>query len=582
MTYFFPYANYDSCVTRRAARTLLPLLDKDYDGNCCWEAFWESMIIQSPILRIHKNGILADKQRIDDLTKVFFTAKEAKEEQIRQEARWPEFNIRSLQHVREFLFGEKLSGKRDKETNKPVRIRPPGAMSLGLTPILDTSKPPRRWEEIVAKGHEDYATPGTSKLILGIMAQDALAVSADLSDQIGWLRDHRFLDQVLKSVLRPPRNDEDGEPNWVENDEGFLEYDAGLAASIDDDGRVRTHIYPTAETGRWKHSRPNLANFAKARDPDYARMLGAEKINGKWVGGLYKHKLRSILQAEPGYVLLEFDYQSAELYGMALLSGSPTMRDHCLRGQLREDDPNYYDIHSNIAVLAFRLDCPPTKTGLDSIGKLHFRVLAKNVIFGVAYGRGAKAIALSAREQGIDVSAEEAQLVIDAIFEMYPELVALFEEAKSRALMERWLCNCFGRYRRFPQSADNRMDGEFERQAQNFGIQSMIASCVDRGFAFLDDQLTRQRLHDDIRLLLQIHDAGLLEVRYDLVEEAKRIVKWAFIDQVEIWPTDLSGEPTGEGPFHLGLDFEIAKAWGEQLSLKEAKKHGIPLCYAKA
>jgi hypothetical protein len=51
---------------------------------------------------------------------------------------------------------------------------------------------------------------------------------------------------------------------------------------------------------------------------------------------------------------------------------------------------------------------------------------------------------------------------------------------------------------------------------------------------------------------------------------------------VEIWPTDLSGEPTDEGPFHLGLDFEISRSWGEKLSLEEAKKHGIPLCYAKA
>jgi len=34
-----PYANYDADATRRIALKLLPLLDKDYEGNCCWEPF---------------------------------------------------------------------------------------------------------------------------------------------------------------------------------------------------------------------------------------------------------------------------------------------------------------------------------------------------------------------------------------------------------------------------------------------------------------------------------------------------------------------------------------------------------------
>jgi uracil-DNA glycosylase family 4 len=585
-----PYANYDADVTRRIALSLLPMLDEDYEGNCCWEAFWESMIIQKAILRIHQNGIRADRARIDEHTKNFITWRAKKEQEIQAYANWPEFNIRSVQQVREFLFGEHLNGKKTPD-GKPVQIRPEGAKSLYIEPLLDTSKPPRRWKDLVAKGLHWDASPGTGKMVLGILAQENL----HKADEINMIRDYRFLDQVLKSVLRMPKVDE--EDHWIENDDGFLEYEAGLAYSIDDDGRVRTHLYPTAETGRWKSSRPNLQNISKSRDPDYVRLLGGEKNEkGQWVGGDYTHSLRSVLRASDGYAFVEADYKGAELYGMALMSGSKKMQDHCLRSLLDDEGydehgnkvdggkfphPDYYDIHSNVAVLAFHLKCHPSKHGLKEIGKVHFRTLAKNVIFGIAYGRQAKAIALQAKEQGINVTPQEAQMVIDAIFAMYPELVPFFNEAKDRAKNARWLCHCFGRFRRFPRTSDYKLEGEFERQAMNFPIQGMIASAVDRGLAHLVARIEELGLEDDIRILLTIHDAVLLEAKYEYVDFAKQLIQWAFVDMVEIWPTNLAGEPRGDGPYHLGMDFEVSKHWGEKFSYEEAVKVGLDPKFAK-
>lgn len=556
-----PYALYDADATLRIARAILPLLDSDYEGNCAWEPFWESMLTTRWVLRMHENGILADRALIDDHTKKFITARAAQEEKIQSWAKWPEFNIRSVQQVREFLFGERFNGKIS-EDGRPVRIRPLDGRCLRLTPLLDTSKPPRRWDELVERGLTAGASPGTNKMILGILAQENINVS----EQVNWIRDYRFLDQVLKSVLREPSVDEND--RWIENENGELEYEAGLAAAIDADGRVRTHIYPTAETGRCRHARPNLANLSKSRDPDYERMLGKD---------VYKRKIRSILKASPGYALIEFDYIGAELELTAIMSGSSRMLEHCQRAKLSESDPNYYDIHSNIAVMAFRLQCPPTKSGLKSIGKSHFRTLAKNVIFGMLYGRGAKAIALQAREQGISVTPDDAQQVIDTVFQIYPELVPFFESAKSRAIEHKWLSNCFGRRRRFPTASDYKLEGEFERQAMNFPIQSGVASCVDRGLAWLEHELTKQDLHDEIRLLLQMHDAGLVEARYDMVPYAVKLIRWAMVDQVPIYPTDLAGVPRGDGPYYLGLDFSIEKAWSEKYSTEELQELGINL-----
>lgn len=563
-----PYALYDADVTRRIAVELLKLLDRDHDGFDCWESFWESMSAQSVILEMHQTGIVVDRKRIDELTLSFMQAKSLQEEVLKDWAQWPEFNIRSVHEVREFLYGVGYSGKFDKETGKAVRVSPETARLLGVPPILDTSKPPKVWSELVDRGKADSATPGTGKLILGILARDNL----EQADQINNIRDYRFLDQVLKSVLRPP-TEEDG--YFLTDDDGFFVYDKGLASSIDQDGRVRTHISPTAETGRWKSSRPNLTNISKSRDKDYKRLLK----DG------YKHKLRSVLMASPGHALIEFDLRGAELFMMAIMSGDEKLIDHCRRAELPESDPNHWDTHSNIAKLAFRLECEAKKSVLEELGLLHMRNLAKAVIFGIAYGRGAKAVALQAREQGVQVTVEEAQAVIDAIYEMYPRLQSFFDEAMERARAGT-MQSCFGRRRRFGRSefvADHVL-GEFERQAKNFPIQGGVSSLVTRGLVQLQYQRDEVLQRPDLfRMLLQIHDAGLIEAPYEYVDYLTKpggLIEHAMVHSVPVFPTTLTGTPLGTGPYYCSLDIEVEPRWGEKYTLEECKLYGIPERFA--
>ena len=574
-----PYANYDADVTRRICIELLKYVSYDYCGNDCWEALWESMLTLPVIYDMHSNGILIDRDRIDTLTFAFMETRSEKEEQLKNWANWPDFNGRSTQHVKEFLFGETLNGRTDAD-GKPVRLRPEEGRSLYLEPLLDTSKPPRRWHELKQKNLTKSASPGTSKMILSILAQDNPAQT----DQINLLRDQRFLDQVLKSILRPPCQQESGE---YEDEDGNLTYDGGLAEFIDPDGRARTNLFPTTETGRWRSARPNLQNVSKSRDPDYFRMLGDR----------YKHKLRSILKATDGYAFVEFDYKGAELFGMAVMADDATMISHATRalhpdegynaeGNLvkggKHPHPDYYDIHSNVAKLAFRLDCAPTKAGLKSLGKAHFRTLAKNVIFGIAYGRGAKAIALQAKEQGVEVTVDEAQQVIDTIFQMYGGLRPFFDSARDRAENHRWLTSCFGRYRRFAHTSDEKILGEFQRQAQNFPIQSMVASCVNRGLAWMRKIIYDNELQNEIKMLLQIHDAALLEVRYDLIEYVvDELIPYAMQECVPIYPSGLDGSPRPGGPYRLGVDIVVEKYWGEPYSLEDCTRLGIPERFAK-
>lgn len=626
------YALYDADVTYRLMVELLQYLDNDYFDKNCWVPFWESMLTQPVILDIHKNGMFVDRARIDKLTVNFMQARHVVFERVKEEAAWPEMNLRSTDQVKEYLFGFKLNNRREKNGDHK-RLSPLEANLLNLKPITDTGKPPRLWDKIVAEGLEFKSNPSTSKASLAILAEDNL----DKADQIKGVLDARLLDQTLKSILRPPVEILKQEPvddtkkkgkkaskskivnpykaQFFINDDGFMEYEAGLANSVDDDGRVRTNLRPTAETARWKSSRPNLQNISKSRDDDYTRLLGEEN---------YKTKLRSVLIAGghlpkpalparpqklawinnvPGEVkkredhactkqklLFDFDYTGAELFAMAIMAQDENMIDHARRGALPDEGydekgnrvkggkfphPDYYDIHSNIAVLAFNLTCPPTKKGLADAGKKKFRILAKNVIFGVAYGRGAKAIALQARENKNPISPETAQKVIDTIFDTYPRLESFFEKAKERASRYQWLCNSFGRYRRFPKADDPKIRADFERQAMNYPIQSMIAGCVDRGLAKLRQIIRQQGLQDYIKIVLQIHDAAVLEVDPEYADHAMDLVNYAMQACVPIYPTDLEGKPLGTGPFHLGLDRSLEINWGEEISEEKCHEWGI-------
>lgn len=581
------YAVYDADVTRRLAKVRIPQLCRDSYGNNCWEAMWMNMRALPAVLEINTTGLMIDKDRVDQLTLTYMTARANLEQRIREWARWPDFNLNSVQQVREFLFGEKYNGKIREPGTPPIRLRPEKAKSLKLDPILSTDKRPVPWEEVRERGQEDEKTPSTDKTSLSLLAQENQSVPRwqkkkrkrvvfDFSTQVNWIRDYRFISQVLKSSLRPPllKDDGDNKSSYRLDDSGHYVYAGGIAASICDDGRVRTHIYPTKETGRWSSARPALQNLSKRREPDYKRILGDS----------YSYPLRTIIMSSPGHVLVEVDFVGAELFGAAIMSGDRNMIDHSKRNQLPEDHPDFYDIHSNVAKLAFGLGCEPTKAGLYSIGQSHMRIVAKSVVFGIMYGRGAKAIALAAKEEGVIISVDEAQRVIDTVFSMYPDLRKFFDDCGKRALRERWLCGAFGRFRRFPAARDEKLHGDFERQGMNFPMQNMVADAVDHACDNLDTYRRELPEDDDFgfSIVLQIHDALLFEVLNEHVERLiDEVIPFCMVDQIPIYPCYLDGSPKHDpdAPYHFGIDVEVSHHWGEMMYPDAFLERGIDAKY---
>ena len=596
----YPYGGLDAVATWRLAVVHMKRVDLDEFGNCCWETYTADARAMLPVIEINTGGLMIDRERLQELTQLFIQRRDEFRAQLRDMFRWPELNIESPQQVREILFGEQYAlapSERDEDSGPAKPLRPPGALSLYARPVINTDKRPRQWIDIINAKEEDQHTPSAKATAVGIMIQEGKVlpcwdrhkedwVPADHLDKLCALRDYRFLNQVLKTVLKPPKWDK-ASSGYAIDEDGQPVYERGLGKSICRDSKVRTFITMLLETGRWASSRPNLQNISKRREKEYKRLLG----------NFYKYSLRSIFKADPGCVLIEADYIGAELFGMAIMAKDKAMIEHALRNQLPEDHPKHYDIHSHIAVLAFRLECAPSKAGLRSIDKENLRIVAKAVIFGIAYGRGAKAIAMAAKEEKVEITTEEAQQVIDTVFEMYPGLRPLFDACKARATdpvsyrreecvarggtkAPRFLRNCFGRIRRFPWTKDDKLRADFEREAMNFPIQGMIADVVTRAIRIIYDYRNKHNMK--FRIAMQIHDALLFCVPYDEVDEViTKILPLCMVKQVPIWPSDVSGEPHEiDKPYHLGIDVEISENWGEMLYPEWLEERGIALKHA--
>lgn len=577
------YAQYDPDVTRRIImRHFQPdgFLDKDQFGNASWEPYWRTQRAALGVLEMEMNGIKLDKGRIDELTTLYVMAKEQLLNDFRKKINWPGFNPESPQQCVAFLFGDRFSMKLDKTTGQHVNIRPPGAMTLNLTPIKTTGKRSKLWADVVARGESHAHAPSTDKEVLGIIGH-----AHPLAMQ---LRDMKFIAQITKGPLRPPVVDTAGAA-WAKGEDGHLQYDRGLASEAQSDGRVHTHISANKETGRASSSRPPLQNLSKRREGDYSRILGTWRKDPKtgqlaakgdytsvFPTPLYRAPIRTIFKASEGHVLVEVDYTGAELAVIAWLANDANMIEHVRRNILPEDHPDHYDIHSHTAVDTFQLQCAPTKKGLKEAGFSPLRVAAKNVNFGIPYGRSAEAITRQCKEEGVDVSEDDCQRMIEGYFIRYPGTAAFLKACELRTQNERWMAGPFGRFRRFVPTRDRAVIGEQQRQGKNFPIQNAVADAAWTAI-YNFHEFKRNNPSHHFRMLLQIHDALLFEVPIpELDDFVNNVMRRCMIDEVPIWPRYLNNTPMHvEQPYHFGVDYEIQLNWGEDISHDEAVRLGI-------
>jgi uracil-DNA glycosylase family 4 len=542
------------------------LLDADRLGECCWEPFWYSMWAAPAFAEMHDRGLGLDIEQAEKLMTKYRTAYMERLEEFRRSANWPTFNPDSPQQCCQFLFGTKYANKLDKSTGQLVSCAPPGAVCLNLTPYKTTGKRSRLWDDEI---EADFRySPSADK--------EALTALGGADPRVFALRDLRFIKQILKTVLKPPREDKKTGETLYDED-GSVQYDSGLLSFLCDDGRVHSQFFQTKETGRASSARPPLQNVSKRREADYKRILA----------GLYDDPLRSVFVAAPGNLLVEADYQGAELLIMAAQAGSKRMIDHCQRAALDSKDPRYYDIHASTCVTAFDVrgpdgrPCERTKKALEALGMGHLRDAAKPVNFGYAYGITVEAAWRRCKEAGANVTMDEVQALFNALEQDYPELRHYFEACEEQVLSKGFLTTCFGRRRRFYPAYDEKTKGEQQRQGRNFPIQSAVADAMQLAMGNLyrlRELEGDQRLGKWFWVCCQIHDALLFEVPIPWVKWlTDHVIPRAMTDMVAVWPTFLDGtpRPDPDAPYHLTVTREVGERWSTHLTAERAKQLGL-------
>jgi DNA polymerase-1 len=257
-------------------------------------------------------------------------------------------------------------------------------------------------------------------------------------------------------------------------------YTEKLPGSIDEKtGRVHTSYHQAvAATGRLSSNDPNLQNIP-IRSPEGRR-------------------IRQAFIADPGFVLLAADYSQIELRIMAHLSG-----DEGLLRAFAEDR----DIHQATAAEVFGV-------ALDAVSGDQRRS-AKAINFGLIYGMSAFGLA---RQLGIARGA--AQTYVDLYFARYPGVRRYMEATREQARREGYVETVFGRRLYLPEinSRNRNMQQYAERSAINAPMQGTAADIIKRAMISVDAWCQNSPV--PARLIMQVHDELVLEVREDGVEQA--------------------------------------------------------------
>jgi DNA polymerase-1 len=249
-------------------------------------------------------------------------------------------------------------------------------------------------------------------------------------------------------------------------------------------GRVHTSYHQAvAATGRLSSQDPNLQNIP-IRTPEGRR-------------------IRQAFIAPPGHVLLAADYSQIELRIMAHLS-----QDEGLLSAFAGDQ----DIHQATASEVF--GTPLNQVTADQ------RRSAKAVNFGLIYGMSAFGLAAQ-----LGIPRGTAQEYIDLYFARYPGVKRYMEETRSQARELGYVETVFGRRLYLPDiNARNKQFAQAaERAAINAPMQGTAADIIKRAMIAVDAWCGDGAR--GARLIMQVHDELVLEVRDDRLGEATDAVR---------------------------------------------------------
>ncbi|MDA7562826.1 DNA polymerase I [Gammaproteobacteria bacterium] len=246
-----------------------------------------------------------------------------------------------------------------------------------------------------------------------------------------------------------------------------------------DTKRIHTsYQQAVTSTGRLSSTEPNLQN------------IPIKTAEGR--------KIREAFVAEKGNVLISADYSQIELRIMAHLSGDKNLT-HAFN--------NNIDVHSATASEIF--DVPLEKVTTDH------RRSAKAINFGLIYGMSAFGLT---RQLGIP--RHEAQAYLDTYFERYTGVREYMDSTKELAKKNLYVETILGRKLHVTEiNASNGLRRQAaERAAINAPLQGSAADIIKKAMIDVDEWIGDD--NPNIKMIMQVHDELIFEVKKNFAEEA--------------------------------------------------------------
>lgn len=288
---------------------------------------------------------------------------------------------------------------------------------------------------------------------------------------------------------------------------------------LDSEERLHAEFQQTGTTtGRMSSQNPNLQNIPVKDERGRA--------------------IREAFIAADGSTLVALDYSQIELRIAAILSKDEKLCDIFRNGR---------DVHREVAAQVFNV----APEAVDA----EMRRRAKVINFGILYGMGVNAL-----KSALGSSVGEAHKFYDDYFATFTTLSAYLESTKGFARKHGYTETLFGRRRAFPEmkSPLPYVRAQAERMAINAPIQGTQSDVIKRAMVEANEMLASKGALDDARLLLQIHDELVYEVKEERVAELgleiKRVMEEALPEELT------NGVP-------IIAEAKMGRSWGEMTPL---------------
>ena len=282
-----------------------------------------------------------------------------------------------------------------------------------------------------------------------------------------------------------------------------------LPKLADKDDRIHTTFNQNGtSTGRLSSANPNIQNIPVRTD---------EGI-----------KIRKGFISQDGWSLVSFDYSQIELRVLAELS-----KDENLLLAYKKDK----DLHDLTARKIF------FKTDEEQVTREQ-RSIAKVINFSILYGKTPFGLS-----KELKIPVVDASQYIKTYFEQYPKVKKFLENVLENARQNGFVETLYGtrRYINNINSSNKNLQAQANRMAVNTVVQGTAANIIKKVMIKLYDEFKN---NDDIKMLLQVHDELIFEVKDEVSEKYMEKIK-------EIMEGTIKFED-----IRLRANGSVAKNWG--------------------